>query len=113
VKAGPGEPVDSQEEIRRTASFVAAVRQRHPSLVISVDTWRAEVARELCHRGADLVNDTWAGAEPELVQVSAEFGVGLVCSHTGGLAPRGPFSSGIGQCAARNAHEGWNPRRPA
>ena len=31
----------------------------------------------------------------------------------GGLAPRGPFSSGTGQSAARNAHEGWNSRRSA
>jgi dihydropteroate synthase len=88
VKAGYGDPVDAAEELRRTASFVESIRSAHPSLVISVDTWRAEVARELCHRGADLLNDTWAGAEPEVTSVAAEFGVGLVCSHTGGLPPR-------------------------
>ena len=44
VKAGPGEEVDVAEEIRRTASFVAKVRARWPQLVISVDTWRHEVA---------------------------------------------------------------------
>jgi dihydropteroate synthase len=56
--------------------------------VISVDTWRADVARELCHRGADLLNDTWAAADPDVATVAAEFGAGLVCSHTGGLGPR-------------------------
>ena len=35
-----------------------------------------------------LINDTWAGADPGLVDVAAEWGAGLVCSHTGGLAPR-------------------------
>ncbi len=51
VKAGPGPVVDEAEEIRRTAGFVAAVRRRHPALVISVDTWRAEVgAGGLCRR---------------------------------------------------------------
>ena len=88
VKAGPGEEVDPREEIRRVVPFVAAVRARHPELVISVDTWRHEVARLACEAGADLLNDTWAGADPRLGEVAAEFGVGIVCSHTGGAAPR-------------------------
>ncbi|MGN6332131.1 MAG: dihydropteroate synthase [Motilibacteraceae bacterium] len=88
VKAGYGAAVDVTEELRRTEPFVAAVRERHPSLVISVDTWRAEVADRLCAAGADLVNDTWSGADPELAAVAAAHGAGLVCSHTGGLGPR-------------------------
>lgn len=88
VKAGEGPEVTVAEELRRTASFVADLRTRYPDLVISVDTWRSEVARELCAAGADLINDTWAGADAELVEVAAEYGTGLVCSHTGGLPPR-------------------------
>ncbi|SEG78041.1 Dihydropteroate synthase [Saccharopolyspora kobensis] len=89
VRAGAqGETVDAAEEARRVVPFVAAVRERHPALVISVDTWRHEVARQVCEAGADLLNDTWAGADPELAGVAAEFGVGVVCSHTGGLPPR-------------------------
>lgn len=88
VRAGYGDHVDEREELRRTASFVERVRSDYPDLVISVDTWRAGVARELCRRGADLLNDTWAGADPEVAAVAAEFDVGLVCSHSGGLPPR-------------------------
>jgi dihydropteroate synthase len=89
VKAGSkGEVVDAAEEARRVVPFVAAVRERHPDLVISVDTWRHEVGRAVCAVGADLINDTWAGADPALAEVAAEFGVGIVCSHTGGLPPR-------------------------
>jgi dihydropteroate synthase len=88
VKAGYGEYVSVEEELRRTSGFVAEVRTRHPGVVLSADTWRSEVARELCHQGADLLNDTWAGADPEVAEVAAEFGAGLVCTHTGGLAPR-------------------------
>src|SRR4051812_19049486 len=88
VKAGYGDAVDAAEELRRTASFVERVRAQHGDVVISVDTWRADVARELCQRGADLLNDTWAAADPDVAAVAAEFGVGLVCSHTGGLGPR-------------------------
>src|SRR5687768_18547393 len=40
VKAGPGAPVDPAEEIRRTVATVAAVRERLPDVVISIDTWR-------------------------------------------------------------------------
>ena len=88
VKAGPGEPVDAAEELRRTADLVAAVRDRHPAVVISVDTWRAEVADVVCGLGCDLVNDAWGGADPRLAEVAAAHGAGLVCTHAGGQQPR-------------------------
>jgi dihydropteroate synthase len=88
VKAGPGPDVDVAEEVRRVVPFVAAVRERYPDVVISVDTWRGEVGRLAVAEGADLLNDTWAGADPALGEVAAETGVGIVCSHTGGASPR-------------------------
>jgi dihydropteroate synthase len=88
VKAGPGPDVDAAEEIGRVAEFVALVRERHPALVISVDTWRAEVGRAVADAGADLLNDAWGGYDPGLAEVAASAGIGLVCSHTGGLPPR-------------------------
>ncbi len=88
VKAGPGAQVEAAEEIRRVVPFVEAVRARHPEVVISVDTWRHDVGRLACQAGADLINDTWAGYDPQLAEVAAEFGAGLVCSHTGGATPR-------------------------
>ncbi|MBY8871642.1 dihydropteroate synthase [Micromonospora sp. PLK6-60] len=88
VKAGPGEQVDVAEEIDRTVDTIAAVRAAFPDVVISIDTWRAEVAVEAVAAGADLLNDTWSGADPALARVAARTGAGLVCSHAGGLAPR-------------------------
>lgn len=88
VKAGPGDQVDTAEEIRRVVPFVAAVRARHPDLLISVDTWRHEVGGPACEAGADILNDTWAGADPQLAEVAAEHRRGMVCSHTGGAVPR-------------------------
>ncbi|MEC3977515.1 dihydropteroate synthase [Amycolatopsis sp. H20-H5] len=89
VRAGAeGGEVTAEEEIRRVVPIVAWARDRFPELVISVDTWRHEVGREVCEAGADLLNDTWAGTDPRLVEVAAEFGTGYVCSHTGGLPPR-------------------------
>ena len=89
VKAGPGrrgrrgrgDPADAPASSPRSA-------RRHPDLVISVDTWRAEVGRAVCEAGADLLNDAWRGADPGLAEVAAEYGAGLVCSHAGGLPPR-------------------------
>jgi len=88
VPAAPGQDVNVPEEIRRTAGFIAAVREAYPDLVISSDTWRHEVAREACAAGADLINDSWGGWDAALPEVAAEFGAGLVCSHAGGQAPR-------------------------
>jgi dihydropteroate synthase len=88
VKAAPGDEVDVAEEIRRTVDLVAAVRDRYPDLVISVDTWRHEVGRAVCQVGADLLNDAWGGHDPQLAEVAAEFDAGLVCTHAGGLEPR-------------------------
>ena len=88
VKAGPGQHVDADEEIRRTATFVEAVRESFPDVVISVDTWRAEVGEVVCRAGAHLLNDAWGGYDPGLAEVAGRYGVGLVCMHTGGAEPR-------------------------
>ncbi|AZS85238.1 dihydropteroate synthase [Streptomyces griseoviridis] len=88
VKAGPGEEVGAEEEARRTVGFVAEVRRRFPDVVISVDTWRAEVGEAVCAAGADLLNDAWGGVDPGLAEVAARYGAGLVCTHAGGAEPR-------------------------
>ena len=89
VRAGQeGEQVDAQQEMDRVLPFLEHARTQYPDLVLSLDTWRSEVAREAGRFGLDLVNDTWAGHDPELVSVAAQIGAGVVCSHTGGLPPR-------------------------
>ncbi|GAB6952405.1 dihydropteroate synthase [Corynebacterium simulans] len=88
VKAGPGEAVDAQEEIERVVPTIAAAHERYPDVTISVDTWRASVAEAAIAAGATLINDTWAGWDPELIEVAGEHKAGYVCSHTGGVTPR-------------------------
>lgn len=95
VKAGPGELVDAEEEIRRVVPFVEAVCARHPGVLVSVDTWRGDVARRALDAGAGLVNDTWAGHDPGVLDAAGGAGAGFVCSHTGGAVPRTrPFRVG-------------------
>lgn len=88
VKAGPGDDVSVTDEIDRVVPIIAAVSRRHPDITVSVDTWRAPVAEAAIAAGARLINDTWAGHDPELVEVAGAHRVGYVCSHTGGATPR-------------------------
>jgi len=90
VRAGQeGEAVTPEQEIERVVPFLARAREDHPDLVLSLDTWRSEVARvAAAEAGLDLVNDTWAGHDRDLVLVAARAGAGYVISHTGGLPPR-------------------------
>jgi dihydropteroate synthase len=88
VKAAPGAEVTVGEEIDRTVSFVAGVRAEFPSVVISVDTWRAEVGDAALAAGADVINDAWGGWDPELAAVAAAHDAAIVCTHAGGVEPR-------------------------
>lgn len=97
VKAGPGHNVDADTEIARLLPFIEWLRNAYPDQLISVDTWRSEVARVACAAGADLINDTWGGVDPAMPEVAAEFSAGLVCAHTGGALPRTrPFRVSFG-----------------
>lgn len=89
VRAGQeGPEVTPAQEYDAIAPLFEMARGRYPDLVLSVDTWRCEVADRLAWADYDLINDTWAGHETELVDVAASLNVGYVCSHSGGLAPR-------------------------
>ena len=90
VRAGQEGPVvTAEEEVERVVPFLAAARDRHPDLALSLDTWRSEVARAAADAaGVDVVNDTWQGHDPDLVHVAAAVGAGYVVSHIGGLPPR-------------------------
>ncbi len=56
--------------------------------MISVDTWRAAVGDAALAAGADVINDAWGGADPELVDAAAQHGAAIICTHTGGVTPR-------------------------
>lgn len=89
VRAGQeGALVSVAQEIDRVLHFLEHARASYPDVVLSLDTWRSEVARAAGAVGLDLINDTWAGHDRDLVHVAVEVGAGVVVSHTGGLPPR-------------------------
>jgi dihydropteroate synthase len=92
VKAGPGPHVTEADELDRVIPLVEAVRARSDA-VISVDTFRAGVARRALAAGADVVNDPSGLHDPEVAEVAAEAGAGLVLMHTGGPPRTRPHRS--------------------
>lgn len=88
VKAAPGPEVPVNQEIERVVPLITEVRRLHPKVVISIDTWRSEVAAVSAEAGVDLINDAWGGYDPDLARVAARYGCSLVCTHAGTLVPR-------------------------
>ncbi|MEO5712261.1 MAG: dihydropteroate synthase [Luteolibacter sp.] len=77
-------PVAAEEETRRTAPVIAALRAEWDGL-ISIDTMKAAVARAAMDVGADIVNDvSGLTADPEMAAVCAAGGCGLVVMHRQG-----------------------------
>lgn len=80
----PGaDPVGEADEIGRVVPVIEALRTRWDGL-ISIDTMKAEVAREALKSGADIVNDVSGLTDPVMVEVCAEFGCGVVVMHMKG-----------------------------
>ncbi|MCB0816803.1 MAG: dihydropteroate synthase [Flavobacteriales bacterium] len=76
-------PVD--EELRRVLPVVEAVHVRFPEAWLSVDTWRAPVAKAAVEAGAGLVNDIGAGLlDPAMLPMVARLGVPYVAMHMQG-----------------------------
>ena len=74
-------PVTLEEEINRVVPAVQAIRQVS-DVLISVDTWKAEVASQALSAGADIINDQWAATrEPAIAKVCADFDVPLILMH--------------------------------
>jgi dihydropteroate synthase len=86
VKAGPGPEVTEPEELDRVVPVVTGLRARFDTPV-SVDTWRAGVARASYAEGAVMGNDISGLADPDYVTAAAEHGAAVVVTHIR-LAPR-------------------------
>lgn len=81
----PGaEPVDAEEEIRRTVPVVETLAAK-TGLPVSIDTTKAAVARAAFDAGATIVNDVSAGRfDPALLSLAAERGAAVVLMHMQG-----------------------------
>ena len=86
VKAGPGPSVSEEEELDRVVGAIDALHRRFDT-PLSVDTWRASVAREAYRVGAVVGNDISGFADPDFLPAAASAGATVVATHIR-LAPR-------------------------
>ncbi|WP_418888802.1 dihydropteroate synthase [Paenibacillus rhizolycopersici] len=79
----PGhEPVSEQEELERVIPVVEAMQRELPQVPLSVDTYKAKVAREALKAGAHIINDVWGfKAEARMAEVAADFGCPVILMH--------------------------------
>src|SRR4051812_3997847 len=78
--------VPAGEEIARVESLVGALAR--DGVLVSVDTYKVEVAAAAIEAGAAIVNDVSGLRDPELASLCARTGAGLVLMHTA-VAPKG------------------------
>jgi dihydropteroate synthase len=86
VKAGPGPEVTEPEEMERVAPVVTGLVERF-DVPVSVDTWRASVARASYAEGALMGNDISGFADPDYLPAAADYQAAVVATHIR-LAPR-------------------------
>jgi dihydropteroate synthase len=77
--------VSAEEEMRRVIPVIAGVKQAKPEAIVSIDTYKARVAKAAVESGAEIVNDVsgfqW---DPELAVVLGKLNCGLVLMHARG-----------------------------
>ena len=86
MSSRPGaEEIPLQQELNRVLPVINAIHTAYPSAIISLDTYRAEVARQGILAGATMINDI-SGAEldPKLLEVVAEMKAAYVLMHMRG-----------------------------
>ena len=85
TRPGRAEPVPEGVELERVVPVVRALVQRHPALLLTVDTVKSTVARAVLDAGAAAINDVSAlRLDPELGRVVAEAKAGLILMHSRG-----------------------------
>lgn len=77
--------VSADEELARLLPAVNRVREAYPDAIISVDTFRADVARKCVEAGADIINDIGGGdLDPDMFATVADLKVPYVLMHMRG-----------------------------
>jgi dihydropteroate synthase len=77
--------VGEEEELKRVIPVIEALKKQVPQAVISVDTYKARVARAAVEAGAEIVNDVsgfrW---DPQMMKTLAQLKCGAVLMHMRG-----------------------------
>lgn len=75
-------PVSADEEMERVIPVIEALHKNFPEAIISIDTYKAEVAEEAILAGAWIVNDVWGfRADPGIAMVAAKYQTPVILMH--------------------------------
>ncbi len=92
-------PVTPQEELARVLPVIRALHQQFPSVPLSIDTTKAEVAEAAVRAGASIINDvSGLRLDPRLAEVARRYRTALILMHLRGrpeTMQRGPFARDI------------------
>jgi dihydropteroate synthase len=79
------EAVSAEEELARVIPVISELKKKHPNTFISIDTYKAGVARAAIGAGAEIVNDVSALRwDPQMKKTVAELKCGVVLMHMRG-----------------------------
>ncbi len=85
AKSSPAPAVTAEEELGRVLPVITALRQRRPDAVLSIDTYKADVARAAVTAGAEIINDVSALRwDRQMAKTAAELKCGVVLMHMRG-----------------------------
>ncbi|MBU3677316.1 MAG: dihydropteroate synthase [Chitinophagaceae bacterium] len=75
--------ISVDEEIKRVIPLVQAIRKELPEVLISIDTYRSEVAQKALRLGADIINDISAATfDPNILTIVAEYHAPFIAMHS-------------------------------
>lgn len=75
-------PVDVNEEMERVIPVIHELHKKFPDTLISIDTYKSQVAEEAIKAGAHIVNDVWGlRADPALAGIVAKYKVPVILMH--------------------------------
>lgn len=74
-------PIDTDTEISRTIPLIRALRERHPRILLSIDTRHAAVAEAALEEGVDIINDISALTDPRMAALCAKRPCGIILMH--------------------------------
>jgi dihydropteroate synthase len=86
ISTKPGtKDIDTENELERLLPILSEVKRHFPDTIISVDTWRAKVAKESLEIGANIINDISGGQfDSEIMEVVGKYNAPYILMHTKG-----------------------------
>lgn len=90
-------PVDQREEMERVLPVINALRDSRDDALISIDTYKSQVAEAALSHGADWINDVWGlRADPLMAGVAAKWGCPVILMHNRSKPSNAEIQSRLG-----------------